>query len=297
MANVYEMVTERITEQLKQGNIPWRKPWAGLAGEDGGAINYVSRHPYSLLNQMMLGRPGEWLTWNQIGALGGKLKKGATAGYVFFYTKLKIKGTKPAEAQPQAADEKEDEKTIPMLRYYKVFHLEDCEGIPTKLLPAGEAPAPRVQPIEAADKAVADYLSRQPRLRFQNDRPSDRAYYSLTQDMVVVPMLAQYADQAEYYSTTFHELTHSTIPASRCDRKAENDQAFFGNTEYSREELVAEIGAAMLCNRVGIQAERAFRNSVAYIQGWLKALHNDPRMIVWAATRAEKAAKFILNEF
>lgn len=293
--NVYEMVTERITEQLKQGAIPWRRPWTGVAGEDGGAINYVSRRPYSLLNQMMLGRPGEWLTWNQISEVGGKLKKGATAGYVVFFTRLRLQA-QPGAQQPQAADgDKEDEaKTVPLLRYYKVFHREDCEGIETRLVP-GEAP--KVQPIEAAEKAVADYLLRQPRLRFQNDRPSNRAYYSLTEDRVVVPMLSQYADPAEYYSTTFHELTHSTIPASRCDRKAENAQAFFGNTEYSREELVAEIGAAMLCNRVGIEAERAFRNSVAYIKGWLKALHDDPRMVVWAATRAEKAAKFILNEF
>ena len=157
--------------------------------------------------------------------------------------------------------------------------------------------APTVQPIEAAEKVIADYLSRQPKLRFQNDKPSNRAYYSPGQDMVVVPMLSQYAIPAEYYSTTFHELTHSTIPASRCDRVSENASAFFGNEDYSREELVAEIGSAMLCNRTGIEVEKAFRNSVAYIKGWLKALKDDPKMIVWAAGRAEKAAKFILNEF
>ena len=78
---------------------------------------------------------------------------------------------------------------------------------------------------------------------------------------------------------------------------SENENAFFGNEDYSREELVAEIGSAMLCNRTGIEVEKAFRNSVAYIKGWLKALKDDPKMIVWAAGRAEKAAKFILNEF
>ena len=107
----------------------------------------------------------------------------------------------------------------------------------------------------------------------------------------------QYDIPAEYYSTTFHELTHSTIPASRCDRVRENANAFFGNADYSREELVAEIGSAMLCNRTGIDVDKAFRNSVAYIHCWLKSLKDDPKMIVWAAGRAEKAAKFILNEF
>jgi len=290
MANVYQMVTDRITSQLEQGNIPWRKPWTGASVDKGGAINYVSRHPYSLINQMLLGKPGEYLTWKQVEELGGKVKKGAKAGMVVFYTKLAIKDDtliNPENGEPKT-------KTIPYLRYYNVFHLDDVEGIETKISPGQ---APEEQPIEAAEKAITDYLSRQPRLRFQNDKPSNRAYYSPSQDMVVVPMLSQYGITAEYYSTAFHELTHSTIPADRCDRVTENTNAFFGNEDYSREELVAEIGSAMLCNRVGIDCEKAFRNSVAYIQGWLNALKNDPKMIVWAAGRAEKAAKFILNEF
>ena len=290
MANVYQMVTDRITAQLEQGNIPWRKPWTGASVDNGGAINYVSRRPYSLINQLVLGKPGEYLTWKQIEELGGKVKKGAKAGMVVFFKKLTIQDKtliNPETGEPET-------KTIPYLQYYNVFHLDDIDGIETKIVP-GEAPA--VEPIEAAEKVIADYLSRQPKLRFQNDKPSNRAYYSPGQDMVVVPMLSQYAIPAEYYSTTFHELTHSTIPASRCDRVSENANAFFGNEDYSREELVAEIGSAMLCNRTGIEVEKAFRNSVAYIKGWLKALKDDPKMIVWAARRAEKAAKFILNEF
>lgn len=290
MANVYQMVTDRIVEQLNKGIIPWRKPWGGAATEDGGAINYVSRKPYSMINQMLLGKPGEWLSWKQVEELGGRVKKGAKAGMVVFYTKL----TYIDKPQDAPEDEEGKVKTIPFLKYYNVFHLDDVEGISTKIIP-GEAP--KVQPLEAAEKVIADYLSRQPALRFQNDKPSNKAYYSPSKDMVVVPMLSQYTIPEEYYSTTFHELTHSTIPESRCDRRAENEHAFFGNADYSREELVAEMGSAMLCNRTGIEVEKAFRNSVAYIQSWLKALKNDPKMIVWASSRAEKAAKFILNEF
>ena len=290
MANVYQMVTDRITAQLEQGNIPWRKPWTGASVDNGGAINYVSRRPYSLINQLFLGKPGEYLTWKQIEELGGKVKKGAKASFVVFFKNISIQDKtliNPENGEPET-------KTIPLLRYYNVFHLDDVEGIATKIVPGA---APAVEPIEAAEKVIADYLSRQPGLRFQNDKPSNRAYYSPAQDMVVVPMLSQYAIPAEYYSTAFHEFTHSTIPASRCDRVSENANAFFGNEDYSREELVAEIGSAMLCNRVGIEAKKAFRNSVAYIRGWLQALKNDNKMIVWAASRAEKAAKFILNEF
>ena len=110
-------------------------------------------------------------------------------------------------------------------------------------------------------------------------------------------MMAQYKDIEEYYSTAFHELTHSTGAPQRLDRKGEQKTlARFGSKEYSREELVAEIGAAMLCNTAGLNGEKAFKNSVAYIKGWLEHLKSDNHAIVWAATRAEKAARYILNE-
>lgn len=289
MANVYQMVTDRIVAQLEQGNIPWRRPWTGASVDNGGAINYVSRRPYSLINQLVLGRPGEYLTWKQIEELGGKVRKGAKAGMVVFFKSLVIEDKENIDPETGKAKT----KTVPYLQYYNVFHLDDVEGIDTKIVP-GEAP--EVEPIEAAEKVIADYLRREGHLRFQNDRPSNRAYYSPSLDEVVVPMLSQYEIREEYYSTTFHELTHSTLKASRCDRVAENANAHFGNEVYSREELVAEIGSAMLCNRVGIEVEKAFRNSVAYIKGWLRALKDDPKMIVWAASRAEKAARFIINE-
>lgn len=289
MANVYQMVTDRIVAQLQQGNIPWRKPWTGASVDNGGAINFVSRRPYSLINQLVLGRPGEYLTWKQIEELGGKVRKGAKAGMVVFFKSLVIEDKENIDPETGKAKT----KTVPYLQYYNVFHLDDVEGIDTKIVP-GEAP--EVEPIEAAEKVIADYLRREGHLRFQNDRPSNRAYYSPSLDEVVVPMLSQYEIREEYYSTTFHELTHSTLKASRCDRVAENANAHFGNEVYSREELVAEIGSAMLCNRVGIEVEKAFRNSVAYIKGWLRALKDDPKMIVWAASRAEKAARFIINE-
>lgn len=83
---------------------------------------------------------------------------------------------------------------------------------------------------------------------------------------------------------------------SRCNRKSESTITRFGDKDYSREELVAEIGSAMLCNCIGIENEKAFQNSAAYIQSWLKALKNDNKMIVWVAKKAEEAARYILND-
>ena len=288
--NVYQMVTDRIMEQLKQNIIPWHKPWVGgLMG--GEAINYVSRKPYSCLNQLLLGRDGEYLTFRQIKQLGGSVKKGAKAGMVVFYTMVKIDKSKNNE---DGKENKVEEYQYPVLRFYNVFHISDTVGIESKV----KAVVPEIdnEPIEEAEKVINDYLDREKKLEFINDQPSSRAYYSPLNDRVVVPMLSQYKVREEYYSTTFHELVHSTKQPYRCDRKSEDKRVAFGSKDYSREELVAEIGSAMICNKVGINCETAFSNSVAYIQGWLKALADDNRCIVWAASRAEKAAKYILNE-
>lgn len=293
MENVYQMVTDRIVAQLKEGIIPWQKPWTVSGSAEDVAISFVTRRPYSFVNQMLLGRPGEWLTWKQIGELGGKVRKGAKAGIVVFYKQLVIKDP-TRKVKDEDGNEVDATKRIPLLKYYNVFHLSDVEGIDSKIV-KGEKPS-ALEPVEEAEEVITAYVSLEDGLTFICDKESDRAYYSPGEDKVVVPQISQYAIVEEYYSTTFHELTHSTLKESRCNREAENAHAFFGNEDYSREELVAEMGSAMLCNRLGLDAKKAFKNSVAYIQGWLKELKNDDHMIVWAASRAEKAAKYILNE-
>ena len=294
MINVYQMVTDRIVEQMKNGIIPWHRPWTGMGIESGGAVNYVSREPYSLLNQILLGRPGEWLTFNQIKERGGRIKKGAKSGIVVFYKKYTIKKTKRTDEDGNLVDAKVyEERDIPLLKYYNVFHIDDCEGIESKVK---ETEPSDLQPIERAERVISGYLSREQSLKFTNDQPSNKAYYSIVQDAVVVPMLSQYKIVEEYYSTTFHELVHSTMPKSRCDRRQENRIASFGSEDYSREELVAETGSAMICSALRIDSEKAFKNSVAYIQGWMRALQSDPKAIVWAASRAEKAARYIIGE-
>lgn len=288
--NVYQAVTDRIIAQMEQGIVPWHKPWTGAAD---GAINYVSRRAYSVLNQWLLGRDGEWLTFKQVQQCGGRIKKGAKAGMVVFYTQHQYKVMVNVEDEDGKVHEEERTKVKPVLRAYNVFHISDCEGIESKIQ---EGVKNDVEPIEQAEKVISEYVSREKELTFRNDSVTDKAYYSPASDMVCVPMISQYDVVEEYYSTTFHELVHSTMKETRCNRKAENKMAAFGSADYSREELVAETGSAMLCTKVGIDCDKAFKNSVAYIQSWLKALKNDNKMIVWAASRAEKAAKYIMGE-
>ena len=277
--NVYEMVTERIIAELEKGVIPWEKPWTGVRS---GAYNRVSKRPYSLLNQMLLKHTGEYATYKQWQDLGGQVKKGEKSEIVVFWKIFETEETN------KDTGEKETKK-IPLLRYYNVFHISQVEGV-EPLKP--EQLNDEVEPIEEADKIITDYITRE-HIEFTECR-SNEAYYSPSSDRVVVPMKEQYKVINEYYSTTFHELTHSTGHKSRLNRLETGAVAAFGGTEYSKEELVAEIGSASLMNLLGIETVKTFRNSAAYIQSWLQVLRNDNKFIVSASSKAEKEVNYIL---
>lgn len=293
---VYQIVTDKFIEALEQGNIVWQKPWSGCQGENA-YVRHQNGKPYSMLNMMLLamqgGEPGEYLTLKQIDAEGGKLKKGAKRKMVVF-----------SKMTPKKFEEKDEEGNVTNVkeymahtfRYYHVFHVSECEGVKVKYpVEVCEEMLHDIDPIASAEKVINDYVEREDTLTLVNDKQTDNAYYSPSRDIVNVPMLAQYEIAEEYYSTTFHELVHSTGIQKRCDRGLESAAAFGSNT-YSKEELVAEMGSAMCINRLGIDNEKAFNNSVAYVQNWLKALRNDNRLIVWASGRAEKAVKYIFND-
>lgn len=275
-ANVYQMVTDRIIEQMNQGVIPWEKPWTGVRA---GAYNRISKKPYSLLNQMLLKHTGEYATFKQWTDLGGKIKKGSKSEIVVFW--------KISEKEIENEKGEKEKKAFFILKYYNVFHISQVEGV--KPL---EKPFADVEPIEEADTIIKSYVTREG-IDFI-EQASNEAYYSPSRDCVVVPMKEQYQHINEYYSTTFHELTHSTGHKARLDRLTSGANAAFGTETYSKEELVAEIGSSYIMNLLGIETTKTFRNSTAYIQNWLSVLKNDCKFIVSAASQAEKAANYIL---
>lgn len=287
-SEIYEQVTAKIIEMLDKGEISWQKPWAASFSCRSGATN----KPYSLLNQLLLGqRPGFYFTFKQVKERGGHIRKGAKSEAIFFYKTLTVDSNIVIGSKDENEAESPMKKNIPMLKMYRVFHQSDINGIDC---PQIDTSGYTHTLDNTAEAVISAYISRE-NINFDNSA-SDRAFYRPFDDSVKVPNPSQFADIAEYYSTTFHELSHSTLTESRCNRKASQGITFFGSEDYSREELVAEISAAMLCHRTGVDTEKAFRNSVAYIQGWRRALKNGPVAIVWAASRAEKAARYILND-
>lgn len=181
-------------------------------------------------------------------------------------------------------------KTIPYLKYYNVFHISQVEGVEPL-----EKPQQNNDPIAEAEEVKENYKNRE--LIDIRERVTNDAFYSPLSDYINVPCINQYENVEEFYSTLFHEMVHSTGHKKRLGRFDESTKlAHFGSEDYSKEELVAEIGSATLMNIVGIETEHSFRNSAGYIQSWLSVLRNDNRFIVSASSKAEKAVKYILGE-
>lgn len=283
---ICEMVTNALIEEMQKGIIPWEKPWTGR----GEFISHSTGRGYSLLNEITLGifsEPGEFITFNQCAAEGGKVKKGAKSIPIVFWKQVKVtESNKNGE---------EKEKLVPMLKYYRVFNIKDCEGIEPKYFKDDEKPVQKVQPLRAAEKIVEAYQQREG-IKIVRDQISNSAFYSPSNDYIKVPDMGQFEKASEYYSTLFHEIAHSTGHSSRLNRfTGAAAAAAFGSEEYSKEELIAEISAATINNKIGAETQSSFRNSAAYLQGWLRALKDDPTMIVAAAGKAEKAVEFIFS--
>ena len=274
--DLYQTITDRIITELEKGTVPWQRPWSC----SDGAISHVTGKPYSVLNQLMLPQTGEYVTFKQALAEGHPVRKGEKSHMVFFF--------KMVENQDRDSGEI---TTVPFLRYYPVFHISQCEGMKPRFALSVQQGS-QLQPDAKAEQIISDYIRRS-NVKLVVTQ-SSQAYYQPSEDKIVVPELSQYACVSEYYSTTAHECVHSTGHPSRLNRIT--NMASFGSETYSKEELVAELGAAYIVHAAGLETEGSFRNSAAYIQNWLKVLKSDKRFIVSAAGKAEKAVKMILGE-
>ncbi len=269
---IYEMVTERITAELEAGRVPWRQNWRA-----SGTPRNLSDRPYRGINVLMLLVAGysdpRWGTLRQINAAGGRIRRGERSTPVIYWRRLDVEDA----AAPGG------HRTIPLLRYYRVFNVAQAEGLE---LPA-IAPRPIVEPITAAESIVAA-MPNPPAISWNG---GSQACYSRATDSIHMPSRDDFETPAGVYETLFHELGHSTGHESRLAR---HDDAR-GLHAYGREELVAELTSAFLCAEAGIDVAELVRNQAAYVAGWLDAIRADRRALVVAAGAAQRAADYILD--
>ena len=277
--DIYAEVTDRILATLEQGELPWTKPWVGSSL----CVGHRTGRPYSILNQLLLGEPGEYITFLQAQQEGGKIRSGAKGRLVVFW--------KMQEIDEDGIDLETGEiRKRPVLRHYHVFHIRDTEGIEPKHEPFRPLTT-HAERNSMAEEIAFDYMNRSG-VDLVNAEGNLSAY-NPEEDLVILPLMKQFPTTAGYYATLMHELAHSTGTPQRLNRFHGTER--FGSCDYSKEELVAELSSAMVLHTIGMETDFTFRNQAAYLQGWLKALQNDKRMIVYAAGKAEAAARLILN--
>lgn len=268
---VYEIITDRILGSLDKGVIPWIRPWDSVA-----PYNAVSKKAYKGINALLLayadGGPG-FMTINQANSLGGKVKKGTKAEPITFWKMLK------------RTNKDGEEETIPLLRYFNVFGVNNIEGLPDKFYSFGKKEYNEVSVFDEAERIVGEL---QPKLSFGGDR----ACYNPALDVIRMPERNKFSGSEEYYNTLFHELAHWTGHETRLKRPL----AGMGSESYAPEELIAEIGAACVCASIGLDYSKTITNTVAYCQSWAKGIRGDKNnTLISCASKGHKAADFIMG--
>ena len=286
-----ETITEKFISAIESGTLPWRKPWVTASGNWMRPMNLISKKPYRGINTCLLAMSdydsAYWLTFKQALEKKGNVKKGERGTHVVFY---KTDDKKDA-AGNIVYDAKGNALKSWLLRYYTVFNLAQCEGIENPDAGNESVPVRTVEPIADAERIAA--CNALPKAT----HGGDRAYYSPSLDCIRMPQRDSFDCAEAYYGTLFHEQVHATGHASRLKRKGIVEKGHsFGDHEYSKEELIAEIGASFVANEIGILDKAQFDNSAAYLAAWVKVLKGDSKLIVSASGHAQRAADLVLLE-
>ena len=280
-ASVAEIVMSQVIKAIEENKeLPWQKPWKSIEAPR----NLVSGKAYQGSNAMLLSYLNKYespyfLSWKQCIARGGRIKEEeAKNGFMIVFYKNYLKKTGQADDN---GDDQVEKRW--MMRYYRVWNVEQCEGIKYPKIEKVDH-----NPIECCEQVI-EGMPLKPEIR-----PDIKAFYNPNFDFVGMPDKGLFEQVEHYYSTMFHELGHSTGHEKRLKRK-DFHKGFFGDEDYSYEELVAEMTATFLCGHCGI--DKATKdNSAAYLLNWLGRLKKDPKMLLMASAQAQKAADYILNE-
>lgn len=298
--SLYDEVTARIVAELEAGRVPWVQPWDAAAFAPGLPQNAASGRSYSGINILILWSEAaargfsaqRWLTFRQALDAGGAVRKGEKGSTIFYAARFTPQGDEArggSGAEPSAqrgggsagtGGKDGGERSIPFLKRFTVFNIDQCEGLPPRCL-VSDQPLPLRETVPVAEALIsasgADFRI-----------GGNRAFYSPTDDFVAVPPQQAFHSQIDFYRTALHELGHWTGHASRLDR---DQTGAFGGAAYGREELCAELASAFLCAALGIKPTVRHAD---YIGAWLAIMRADTRAIFKAASLASKAADYLL---
>jgi antirestriction protein ArdC len=237
--DVYQLVTDQIIAKLEQGTVPWIHYLKSGPRGYQQPRNLVTKKPYRGVNIFLLGMSEftspYWATFRQINELGGRIRKGEHGTVILFWKRLDVKSND--ELEPE---EHEHDRPHFVLRYYRVWNLEQTEGLTlTEEETTTEEPEGDITPIERAEEIARSYLARPSAPRFTEVDYARTASYSPAFDVIMMPEPRFFISAERYAKTKMHETVHSSGHKSRLDRKF--DEVLSHQGEYGREELVHRV--------------------------------------------------------
>lgn len=291
--DIYERATNKIIALLEKGEVAWRRTW----GTYGLACNYKTKHVYTGVNLLFLNLCSPhsipyYVTFRQAKELGGKIKKGAKAEYVYFYKGYykDEEGNNISEKDISLAEHKDKAvRPIRFLKCYPVFNIEDTEGIEWEKPAVVNRPN---DPIEACETILKD-MPEQPNFQLTN---ANQAFYIPEDDLINVPDIKQFENSHFYYRTTFHEVGHWTGHTSRLARVGITEKIVQGSDRYAEEELIAELTSNYILNIAGVATDDVMEVSSGYLNSWIGRLKEDPKILFRIAPKAQEAVEFILGK-
>ncbi|MEF2246464.1 zincin-like metallopeptidase domain-containing protein [Paenibacillus sp. IITD108] len=285
MTKVYEWVADRLIKIIEETDeLPWQREWMSR----NPAVNWITQKPYKGINRLTTVPGGEYATEYQIKQNGGKIKSEERKNYTMIVYWLWPDKKKSEEEYDEEENESDKERGRPTPLYSKVWDINtQCTGLASRMVTEDLIVH---HPIENAEKLIQDFFSHTSSPRFRH--MSDTADYVIPLDLVRVPPKEEFYKIEAYYSTSYHEMIHSTGHKTRLARPGIVQFDKFGSEQYGKEELIAEIGASIMCFEAGINYLTEKQNA-AYVKNWLKVLKNDKKMIVIAAQQAQRAVDYI----
>lgn len=301
-AEIYAHVTNTIIQMLEDHLETWQRPWITVDQDSLPARNAFNDKAYRGINQFLLSFEmmnknylgNSWATFKQVKAAGGSIIKGEKSTPLIFYTKAYRTGegkyVRPEKAQVMSAAERQGQgiSSYPMIKMFRVFNV--------------------AAQTEGLDKHFYEFEPSEPLSDFQKDERAEaligatgakievvrqnKAFYNYTTDSITVPLREQFAQESQnWYATTLHELGHWTGHKTRLNRDMMHP---FGSKEYGQEELIVELASAYLCADLGFS--KVIVNQASYVNSWLGLLKEDNKAVIRAASQAQKAADYILEQ-
>lgn len=290
--DIYKAVTTRIMRRLSSGEIPWRKTWTARRGARHPYINHFTGKPYSFLNTLLLGEPGEYATFRQIKEAGGHVRKGASSSMVIYWGEFTPKENREEAKRLEEEGKDASHLKVRFPKYYNVFNINDAEGLP----PGEPEPAPMTaseDPTDVAELVIGDYTTDE--AVTVEERDGLEPAYLPESDTVTLPAKASFTYEEDFYASLFGMLAHSTAREGRCSREQEMRAMTEGRMTV-KESLIAEICSSMILSAAGMRRRETHDQIAAECQRWMEVMSNDYRLIVTASYGAEKAARLILGK-